>query len=68
MVKRYDDFTNDLLFQHVQFRRVEKFMRSYLDTGFVISQHRAVTGRLFQELSYFDDTRFSGEVVEDEES
>jgi hypothetical protein len=38
MVQHYDDFTHDLLFQHVQFRRVEKFMRSYLDTGFVISQ------------------------------
>ena len=43
-------------------------MRSYLDTGFVTSQHRAVTGRLHQELSYFDDTKFSGEVVEDEET
>lgn len=43
-------------------------MRNYLDTGYVINQHRAATGRLFQELSYFDDTRFCGEVVEDEES
>jgi hypothetical protein len=34
----------------------------------VTSQHRAVTGRLYQELCYFDNTIFSGEVVEDEET
>ena len=43
-------------------------MRSYLDTGFVIQQRRAPTGRLYQELKYFDNTMFCGEMQEDEES
>ena len=28
----------DLMYQHVQFRQIEKFMYNYLDSGFVINQ------------------------------
>lgn len=32
------DFVPELMYQHVQFRRNEKFMKNYIDTGCLINQ------------------------------
>jgi len=31
-----DNFVPELMYQHVQFRRLEKFMKNYIDTGQII--------------------------------
>ena len=36
--------TTDLMFQHIQFRRIEKFMKNYLDAGFISAQKMVGNG------------------------
>ena len=61
-------FSEDSLkFQHLQFRRVEKFMKNYLDVGKVV-QERIGETRILQRIEFFDKSAFLGEFVQEEES
>jgi hypothetical protein len=51
----------------VQFKRVEKFIKNYLDVGQVVGES-IVDGKLLNEILYFDGTLFVGEMDVDEES
>ena len=35
------EFVPELMYQHVQFRRTEKFMKNYIDTGCLVNQKMA---------------------------
>ena len=57
------------MYQHVQFRRTEKFMKNYIDSGCVVNQKMAQNSeKMLQEVSYMDKSIFRGEVVQDEET
>ena len=63
------DGGNELLFQHVQFRRIEKFMKNYLDPGEVTNEKISdKSAKVIQEINYIDKSVFRGEVVRDEET
>ena len=63
------DFVPELMYQHVQFRRNEKFMKNYIDIGCLINQKTASNSkRMLQEIQFMDKSTFRGEAVVDEES
>ena len=63
------DFVPELMYQHVQFRRTEKFMKTYFDSGCVINQKMAQnSNKMLQEIQFMDKTTFRGETIQDEES
>jgi hypothetical protein len=57
------------MYQHVQFRRTEKFTKNYIDNGCIVNQKMATNSeKMFQEVTYMDHSTFRGEVVQDDES
>lgn len=57
------------MYQHVQFRRIEKFMKNYLDSGHLVNQKMVPDSeKMFQEVKYRDLSIFRGEVFQDEET
>ena len=57
------------MFQHIQFRRIEKFMKNYLDAGYIATQKMVGNGeKILQEIKYLDSTVFRGEVELEEET
>ena len=36
-----EEYMPELMYQHVQFRRTEKFMKNYIDSGCVVNQKMA---------------------------
>jgi hypothetical protein len=59
----------ELMFQHVQFRRIEKFYRNYFDAGRVVEEIQTPEyDKIVQALEYLDGTIFKGEMECDEES
>ena len=61
------EIKNELLYQHIQFKRIEKFTKNYLDAGQVVSE-KIILGKLMHEILYFDGTNFVGEMDIEEES
>ena len=41
-----ESYTMDLMFQHVQFRRNEKFMKNYIDPGVINKQMMSSNDKL----------------------
>lgn len=65
----HTDYVPELMYQHVQFRRTEKFMKNYIDQGSVITQKMAQNSdKMLQEIQYLDESIFRGEVLQDEET
>ena len=63
------DNVPELMYQHVQFRRTEKFMKNYIDTGMLVNQKLVSnSNRVLQEIQFMDKSMFWGEVVMDEET
>ena len=59
-----EDFVPELMYQHLQFRRIEKFIKNYIDPGHVINQKMAVdSDKMMQEVGYYDKSKFRGLVV-----
>ena len=59
-----DEDEDELIYQHLQFRRIEKFMNNYIDFGQVINQKKVSdTKKLVQEVSYQDKSKFCGTVL-----
>lgn len=57
------------MYQHVQFRRVEKFIKNYQDCGQLISQKMAQNSdKLLQDVKFIDGSHFYGEAYLDEET
>ena len=64
-----EEYMPELMYQHVQFRRTEKFMKNYIDSGQLMNQKMAQNSeKMLQEVSYIDNSIFRGEVVQDEET
>lgn len=55
------------MYQHIQVRRIEKFIKNYFDAGKVTLELNQ-NERLLQEISYFDGTVFRGQMSIEEES
>lgn len=55
------------MFQHIQFRRIEKFVKNYFDAGKVTLEQNQ-NDKLLQEISYFDGTIFRGAMDIEEET
>ena len=63
------DFVPELMYQHVQFRRVEKFTKNYFDMGCIMNQKIVQnSNKMLQEVQYMDKSKFRGEAVLDEET
>ena len=59
-----EEYMPELMYQHVQFRRTEKFMKNYIDSGCLMNQKMAQNSeKMLQEVQYMDNSIFRGEVV-----
>ena len=63
------DYVPELMYQHVQFRRIEKFMRNYIDSGHLVQQKMSKDSeKMKHKVLYIDQSSFYGYVVQDEET